>query len=202
MSYYPDLSPYNYSHYCEKELNVGWLEKGQPFSVGEVPEGFLERLKWFSEEPFPVFAAGAHFCEFCEDRDAKSSCELRIVGEDDAVYATPYLIVHYIEAHKYLPPQEFIDAVMNGPRPGQDKYTDAVYREVLPFWEPRRPDINDEDYEEKMRTLMINKLSEEVDEQIMGEIISQNPNFQKFVEAYNKIMPAVYSVNTGDSKKK
>ena len=199
MAFYEDLSPYNYTHYCEKEINIGWLQKDKEFPVGNIPEGFLERLKWFSEKPFPVFHSGQHICEFCEDKNASGSCELRIVGADDTVYACPELIIHYIEAHNYCPPQQFIDAVINGPRPGQDKYTDAVYRNTVPFWEQRRPDINDDDFEEKMRALMVDRLTQEVDSQVIEDMLAQNPNFQKFVEAYNKIMPAVY--NVGVNKK-
>jgi hypothetical protein len=200
MAFYEDLSPYNYTHYCEKELNIGWLQKDKDFPVGDTPEGFLERLKWFAEKPFPMFHAGHHLCEFCEDKNANSSCELRIVGADDTVYACPILIIHYIEVHKYLPPQQFIDAVMNGPRPGQDKYTDAVYKSVVPFWEQRRPDPNDEDFEDKMRELMTRNLSEEVDSKLINDLLNQYPDFKKFVESYGKVMPAVYGMKNKNEK--
>jgi hypothetical protein len=40
------------------------------------------------------------------------SAEIRVVGNNGRVYASPMMLVHYVEAHGYLPPQEFIDAVM------------------------------------------------------------------------------------------
>jgi hypothetical protein len=36
-----------------------------------------------------------------------------IVQWNGKTYSSPTLIVHYIDAHNYRPPQEFIDAVMN-----------------------------------------------------------------------------------------
>ncbi|MCX7805518.1 MAG: hypothetical protein N3A38_10060 [Planctomycetota bacterium] len=38
--------------------------------------------------------------------------EIRVLGRDGKIYAAPTLIYHYVVAHKYRPPQEFIDAVM------------------------------------------------------------------------------------------
>jgi hypothetical protein len=36
------------------------------------------------------------------------------------------MIAHYVEAHRYCPPEEFIIAVMNSPLPGSDEYHSAV----------------------------------------------------------------------------
>ncbi len=202
MAYYEELTPYNYSHYCTKELNVGWLQKGQPFPVGKTPDGFIERLKLFCEKPYPLFYAGHHPCDFCDDKKATSSCEIRVVGEYGIVYASPILLLHYIESHGYLPPKKFIDAVMKGPEPGSDEYQNAVYKDTLPFWERRRPDANDDDYEEKMRAFMIDNLSKEVDSRIISEVLEKNKDFQKFIRAYNSVMPSVYAVNLDKKNKK
>lgn len=200
MAYYADLTHYNYHHYCEKELNVGWLQKDQPFPIGEVSTEFLEKLKWFNEKPFPLFYLGHHQCEFCEDIEATSSCELRIVGSDGTVYATPSLIIHYIEKHNYLPPQQFIDAVLNGPRPGQDMYTDIIYKLTPPLWETRRPDPNDDDYEENIKKIMIDKISSEVDSKILDELLNTDDNLKKFIENYNQVMPSVYGMKNKKKK--
>ena len=39
-----------------------------------------------------------------------SNGEIRITAET-VTYAAPVLIVHYVEAHGYLPPTEFLNAV-------------------------------------------------------------------------------------------
>lgn len=201
MAYYEDLTPYNYSHYCTKELNVGWLQKGQPFTIGKVPEGFLEKLQTYLTSDFTVFHyMGDHDCEFCNKRES-ASCEIRTVSIDGTVYAAPELIKHYIESHGYLPPQEFIDSVMNGINPGSKEYSDIINK--LPEnWEKRRPDINDKDYEEKMIECMVDNLSKEVDSKIISEILEENKDFKKFIQAYNSIMPSVYAVNLETKNKK
>jgi hypothetical protein len=53
------------------------------------------------------------------------SAEIRVVGVG-RVYAAPDLIGHYVEAHGYCPPEEFIAAVLGGPEPGS-----AVWRTAL-----------------------------------------------------------------------
>ncbi|MEW6206883.1 MAG: hypothetical protein AB1631_00845 [Acidobacteriota bacterium] len=40
------------------------------------------------------------------------SGEIRVRGRGRIRYAAPTLIYHYIETHRYLPPQEFIEAVL------------------------------------------------------------------------------------------
>jgi hypothetical protein len=40
------------------------------------------------------------------------------------------MIIHYIKEHDYLPPQEFINAVMNGPNPDSKEYAVIVKDEM------------------------------------------------------------------------
>lgn len=193
MSYYEDLTPYNYHHYSEQELNVGWLQKDQPFLQGEVPDGFLETLKTYGEREHIIFQTkGFHRCEFCQE-NANSSNEIRVVSKNGILYASPKMIIHYIEAHKYLPPQEFIDAVIYGPRPGTAEYKMAIAKSVE-TWQRRRPDLNDEDYEEKMRAIMIDELSKNVSSEIMNKVLEQSGDFKKFLDAYSQVMPNVYGM--------
>ena len=194
MSYYEDLTPYNYCHYSAVELNVGWLQKDQTFNAGEAPEGFLDKLKKYSEDDFLVLQTkGCHGCDFCQENNFSSN-EIRVVGKDGSVYASPYLIIHYIEKHNYLPPQEFIDAVMEGPEPDTEPYNDAI--KMLPTqWEKRKPDPNDKDYEDKMRRIMIDEISQTVSKEVLDEILKNSGDFKKLVDNYNAVMPAVYGFN-------
>jgi hypothetical protein len=43
---------------------------------------------------------------------ARSSAEIRVVSTSGVTYAAPALILHYVEAHKYLPPAAFVAAVI------------------------------------------------------------------------------------------
>ena len=131
--YFADLTPYSYDDDPEPEtLNVGWLDKAHSYPRGVVPTGFLERLVEICKRPAKRHR-GFHVCEFCDfgpepasmDQAALnaryerqkaagvlSSTEIRVVGRDGKVYASPALICHYVEAHGYQPPREFIEAVM------------------------------------------------------------------------------------------
>jgi hypothetical protein len=40
------------------------------------------------------------------------SAEIRVPGSGGRIYAAPDLIYHYVEAHGYRPPDEFVEAVM------------------------------------------------------------------------------------------
>ena len=199
MAYYEDLSPYNYHHYSEKELNVGWLQKDQKFNVGEVPEGFIEKLNLYFTKNNTVFhCRGDHDCDFC-DNCGSASCKIRVVSSDGKVYASPELIKHYIEMHHYLPPQDFIDAVMSGPVPGSTEY-DNIIKRMPEYWKRREPDQNDENYEEKITKMMVDEISQSVDNKIFNDLLNENPEMKKFIESYSKVMPAVYGMKNKNKK--
>lgn len=129
-------------------LNVGWMSPKMPFPQGETTEEFQQRLLRFCLDRVVVnLTFGFQICEFCypdgvvnisewEKRDdgdlpSNSRClllgngEIRVIGEN-AVFAAPVLIYHYVLKHNYKPPQEFIEAVMTGPRAGSEEHLRLV----------------------------------------------------------------------------
>jgi len=84
---------------------------------------------------------GFHGCNLCSEktgylsakRDGEElklgSAEIRVIGVDGKIYAAPNLIYHYITVHNYRPPDEFIDAVLNGPRPDSHEYIKYIQTE-------------------------------------------------------------------------
>jgi len=134
--YYPDLTPYDYgTTEYEDALNIGWLEKGHEFPTGDFPEKFWVVKKLESMEIKNKYR-GWHGCEFCYPDDEYTPNRFNpevirnpnfvppqreyhngngeyIVQGNGKTYAAPTLIIHYITAHNYIPPQEFIDAVIN-----------------------------------------------------------------------------------------
>ena len=48
--------------------------------------------------------------------------ELRVFSNSGVIYAAPDLIFHYVESHGYTPPDEFIVAMREGPRPPSAEY--------------------------------------------------------------------------------
>lgn len=121
--YYPDLSPYTYSRPSRLMVNVGWLAIGHAIPQGSIDVGIRDQLVRLAREPENLMR-GFHYCEFCDaespliattpDEPEKpaylGSGEIH-VDAGSVVYAAPTLVVHYIDAHAYLPPPEFCDAV-------------------------------------------------------------------------------------------
>ena len=83
---------------------VGYLSGDYP--EGDVPEGFLEKLKEVESKAEKVLSFGVHVCEYCNS--AESTSEL-IAGE----YIWPDMLAHYISVHRYKPPEEFINFIMS-----------------------------------------------------------------------------------------
>lgn len=151
--YYPDLSPYVYLGREPNTFNVGWLSAAYSYQTGDVPEQFIERLRaCLTITVRPTF--GGHDCELCNDECWGE--EIRVFGEGDIVYAAPTMIYHYVVDHHYRPPQEFIQAVLDGPRAGSDEYreraraypwnesVESYYERLARRNEPRGPNFLDE----------------------------------------------------------
>jgi hypothetical protein len=123
--YIPDLAFYNYGFRGRTPLSdvkaVGWLSAAYPFSTGEVEGELVQKLERLSIIARVNDTRGFHCCEFCggqqiylqygDKRRLLGTAEVWIPGDEDILYAAPDLIVHYIHAHRYLPPSEFLVAL-------------------------------------------------------------------------------------------
>jgi hypothetical protein len=121
--YYDDLTSYEYylPFKLPNVLNVGWLATEHAFAKADAPAGLLDRLRQilraegnFSARVNPI--RGIHPCHHCGARQFQhphiGSCEIWIPSQKaENYFAAPSLIIHYIEEHNYIPPQNFIDAV-------------------------------------------------------------------------------------------
>ena len=112
-SYFEDLTPYTYGRGGYgggvNKVNIGWLDKDD-FPKGEVSLELVEKIKG---APVAERYKGWHSCPFCDPshgRPERCSTNQEIDG-NGKTYIFPSLLPHYIEEHKYLPPQEFLDAV-------------------------------------------------------------------------------------------
>jgi hypothetical protein len=126
MTYFPDLETISYFRDDAPWLRgVGWLEAGQPYDKGSVSAedvAALERLAVSTWQP--VFAMGWHNCSLCGRTDLDEPFVRPIQGQNkllgadnmfvpsgDVMYVAPTLVLHYIDAHGYRPPEEFLRAV-------------------------------------------------------------------------------------------
>jgi hypothetical protein len=133
MSKYPDLSPYIYTNErspYEQDgvsrgiVNIGWLGVGMDYTQGECPYDVVKKLISLATSPVNIMR-GLHYCEFCdiespvkiESKDGVvawlGTGEIHVPSSEGLIYSAPTLIVHYIQAHRYLPPQSFCDAVIS-----------------------------------------------------------------------------------------
>jgi hypothetical protein len=115
VAHFPDLTPYTYFPAgTGPALNVGWLDPAAPFPTGDTSPEFCRKLGLLCQRPVQQ-TRGLHFCPYCPwtgwpDQSA-GSAEIRVAGER-AVYAAPTLVHHYVVAHGYKPPDEFVAAVL------------------------------------------------------------------------------------------
>jgi hypothetical protein len=121
--YFDDLSAYVYGGREElrQVQNVGWLDAAHEYPKGSTPRSVLERLKDLAVHKSVNQTRGFHYCDFCDAEDVRlargdrktllGSAELWVPSGASGFFASPDLIVHYIEAHGYLPPREYLDAV-------------------------------------------------------------------------------------------
>ena len=131
MTYFPDGSPYAYLAEVRDEsaVNIGWLDGGIPYPTREVPVAFVRRLRDICRSGVNR-TRGLHQCNLCPADQGTNwppspttirasagdyvvgGAEIRVPGRDGIVYASPDMIIHYVEAHGYRPPDDFIEAVL------------------------------------------------------------------------------------------
>ena len=157
MAWFADLSPCTYFREpADLKLRaVGWLSEDEPFPIGPVEPSVIARLRQLLETPFsPWMYLGYHRCELCTVTRAEGSLErirrgrfpdwsidvpttvfrykcegtrnLFVPGERE-VYGCPELILHYIGAHGYAPPEEFCRAVLRCPRIPSIRYFHRLF---------------------------------------------------------------------------
>lgn len=118
MAWFADLSPIDYFPGNASSIlrAVGWLERDRSFPVGRVEPEVYECLESLLRNPFqPLVSLGVHDCSLCLFRAEARGAENLFVPAGEFVYVCPELILHYINAHSYLPPRPFCDAVLRCP---------------------------------------------------------------------------------------
>ena len=144
MTWIPDMDKGSFCDGGDHLRAIGWLHPDHPFPRGTVPEAFLVRLREFERlvyESMEVLnwrgGLGDHECEFCPPSETLP--DGRVLGavwghgqfgvpHGDILFGAPPMIVHYVEAHQYQPPQEFVTAVLASPLPDSAEYRDAIQR--------------------------------------------------------------------------
>lgn len=115
--WYEDLAECDYfgEKYSKILTAVGWLEKGNEYSTGSIPRDVYFKLCELKKNPwrFAVFL-GVHQCDLCQfqfENESNVGTSNIFIPHNKKIYVCPELITHYINAHHYLPPREFVEAV-------------------------------------------------------------------------------------------
>lgn len=153
MAYYKDLSSCDYFEMVYKGplTAIGWLEPEHDYARREVDLDFFTKLCQLLQCPWnPDTFLGFQGCGFCRfSGGAETLLRLpcgtyRIPGwsrlnlfipGDGVVYVSPEMIAHYIDAHEYKPPQQFVDAVMDCPPMKSPEYHLALQASG---WDPSK----------------------------------------------------------------
>ena len=125
MTGFRDLEPMTYfGERCASVLRaIGWLDREIPFRRGASDGAVFQRLAELFEDPFqPFVAGGGHACNVCQFRAERSGSSNLFVPGEGFLFVCPELIIHYINAHEYCPPTEFVDALLRCPNTRSIEY--------------------------------------------------------------------------------
>ena len=125
---------------------IGWLSSQSDFRTGRVSESFFRILCSHLKSAWnPPFAcAGKHDCDLCQfgrsttrfadfEFTSASGSEL-FIPTGDSIFVAPVAIAHYIAAHRYLPPDDFIRAVEACPAQRSTAYLQLLLRSGGRAW--------------------------------------------------------------------
>lgn len=117
MAFIEDLSTDTYCPWVHQGLpcfSVGWLGDSVP-RTGVIPSRIFSVLhRYAAEHPYQDGFLGKHTCEICgsDAFHGEFWIELFDYNINHRVrFVLPLGIFHYIDAHGYCPPQEFLDAI-------------------------------------------------------------------------------------------
>jgi hypothetical protein len=148
VAWYADGAPCDYygKPSAQGPKAVGWLEKGHEYARGDVSEALVAKLVELLVDPWePAIAAGLHRCDLCRFRFSNQNPGFTFRGtsvalwtncvfvpDKDALYVAPSGILHYLDAHEYAPPGEFVAAVLACPPMGSMNYLRALKKVAPP----------------------------------------------------------------------
>ena len=109
---------------------MGWLDAAHSFREGIPNQDFVDKLHMLilhcDESALALCwpqSTPAQMCELCEDFETDGNLGVPGAG---VLYVAPKLILHFVTDHRYLPADEFVEAVIKCPLPGTRAYAAAV----------------------------------------------------------------------------
>jgi hypothetical protein len=134
MAWFEDLTPCDYFGEASAPIlrAVGWLEQGKQFTTGDIDRKVYDKLAdlrrsfahchwvWMLRVTF----FGKHTCDLCANN--QQGDKNLFIPSNDGIYVAPELIIHYIDAHTYLPPTRVCAAVLKCPTVESKAYVEAL----------------------------------------------------------------------------
>ena len=125
--YLKDLDPYRHGvpTPLKDVVAIGWLSVSNDYPHGDIAPGLVDALEELLSSHRVNQMRGYHVCDFClkaplthQTRSGKvimlGSAELWVPSSQrSTIYAAPDLIYHYVKEHLYLPPDDFVKAVLS-----------------------------------------------------------------------------------------
>ncbi len=100
---------------------IGWIQSEANFQRGEVPKEFSQKIVDMLIRERVNLLRSVKTCPICNDKEWKYAdeekkvllgcSEILVPVDDFMAFSAPDLIIHYVNAHNFLPPQDFIEAV-------------------------------------------------------------------------------------------
>ena len=128
MAWFSDLSSCAYfgEEFAGALKAIGWLERGREYPVGRAEQSIYRKLVALRREPWqPMVSMGVHECDLCQYEGEIGSANI-FIPANGFLYVCPELITHYMNAHGYLPPDEFCEAVLSCPEMRSVAYMKAI----------------------------------------------------------------------------
>ena len=120
MAVFDDLSIQQWKHCSQFSFNlefpsvfqatmIGWIGSKLK-STGKINLNILEKIIWLSKNrQIDSGEMGYHECQIGYILKCKYAERGEFIYQTkDKIYLMPKMIIHYIEKHQYLPPEEFI----------------------------------------------------------------------------------------------
>ena len=113
----PDMTEISYEHVASlsfradlpsplNSIAIGWLGSSVP-DVGHVPDSLLDALRTASVAyETDTGALGYHQCQICMGHEDRGEF---VIEADGRTYVLPRMVIHYIDAHRYKLPQQFLN---------------------------------------------------------------------------------------------
>ena len=199
---YKDFTKYMFQHF-ENAYNIGWKENitlKEKETNNTIDDKFIDNLELFCKFPINISKDGKYkIIEKNGEKYAKGFGEIRVLNEKNNIrYAAPNTILDDIIEGIYIPPQEFIKAVKNGPKPDEIEYKQFILKYTAKnYWG------EDEEYAKKITHIIsslkkgVSTLKREIQSENIINCVTDKGSLLNYAIQEKKTEEALYLIESG-----